>query len=76
VAAVGSLPAAGGFLWQVVGDSVDAPGWVVGLSPFAHLNPVPAGGPDWPGTVGMLAVAAALAAIGLSAYARRDLRLS
>lgn len=75
VAGIGALPAAGGFLWQVIADSVDAPGWV-GFSPFAHLAPVPAARPDWPGVLGMLTGAAVLAAAGAWAYRRRDLRPS
>lgn len=76
IAAVGALPAAGGFLLQVIADSVDAPGWVVWLSPFVHLAAVPAEPPDWAGTVGMLAIAALLAAVGIWAYRRRDLRIA
>jgi ABC-2 type transport system permease protein len=74
VALVGSLPAAGGFLWYVLADTVGAPAWSRRLSPFAHLAPVPATGPDPAGTVGMLAVAAAAAVVGWWAYRRRDLR--
>jgi ABC-2 type transport system permease protein len=76
VAAIGSLPAVGGFLWLVIADSVHAPGWVVALSPFAHLATVPAEPPDWSGTAGMLAIAAGFAVVGLWAYQRRDLRIS
>jgi ABC-2 type transport system permease protein len=76
VVSIGSLPAVGGFLWLVIADSVDAPKWIVDLSPFAHLAPVPAQPPDWPGVAGMLAVAAGLTAAGLWAYQRRDLRIS
>ena len=76
VGLVGSLPAAGGFLWLVIADSVHAPGWITGMSPFAHLATVPAEPPDWPGVVGMLAVAAVLTAVGLWAYRSRDLRLA
>jgi ABC-2 type transport system permease protein len=76
VVSIGSLPAVGGFLWLVIADSIDAPAWVADLSPFAHLAAVPAQSPDWPGTAGMLTVAAALTAVGLWAYQRRDLRVS
>jgi ABC-2 type transport system permease protein len=75
VALVGALPAVGGFLWQVIADSVDAPDWVGRLSPYAHLATVPAETPDWPGTAVMLAIAGVLAVAGLFAYDRRDLRL-
>lgn len=73
VLAVGSLPAAGGFLLQVVAQSVDAPGWVAGLSPFAHLAAVPRTAPDPAGITGMCAVAVLLAALGVLGYTRRDL---
>ncbi|MEU7905758.1 hypothetical protein [Actinoplanes sp. NPDC049118] len=74
VAAVGVLPAAGGFLWQVTAVSVGAPAWVVGLSPFAHLAAVPTVAPDWPASAVMTAVAAGCAALGAIGYHRRDLR--
>lgn len=74
VATVGMVPAAGGFLLVVLADSVDAPAWVAGLSPFAHLAPVPSMDPDVPGAVGMLGIAMGLSAIGLLAYYRRDVR--
>ena len=62
------LPAAG------VRDSLRWPEWVRDLSPFAHVASVPAEPVDVPGALGMLAVAAALAVVGLAGYARRDLR--
>lgn len=74
VAVIGTLPSVGGFLLLVLGQSTALPGWVTGLSPFAHLAPVPATGPDWTGMAGMAVVAAILASIGAVAYERRDLR--
>ncbi|MDN5747916.1 MAG: polyketide antibiotic transporter [Pseudonocardia sp.] len=74
VVLVGSLPAVGGFLLQVLADSVGAPEWVGGLSPFAHLAPVPAAAPDVAGGLVMLGVAAGLGAAGVRGYRRRDLR--
>jgi ABC-2 type transport system permease protein len=71
---VGLLPAAGGFVLNVVVDSVDAPAWVGALSPFAHLAAVPVEAPDVPGAVGMLALGALLGAAGTLGYARRDVR--
>jgi ABC-2 type transport system permease protein len=71
---VGVLPAAGGYLLLVLSDSLGWPGWLRGLSPFAHLAAVPAEPPDVPGLLGMLAVAAVLVAGGLVGYGRRDLR--
>lgn len=73
VLAVGALPAAGGFLLLVLAQSAGAPDWVVRLSPFAHLAPVPQTTPDWAGAAGMCAVAVLLAAVGVLGYARRDL---
>jgi ABC-2 type transport system permease protein len=74
VLALGVLPAAGGYLLLVFADSFRWPEWVRGLSPFAHLASVPAEPLDVPGALGMLAVAVALALLGLAGYARRDLR--
>lgn len=73
VAAVGALPVAGGFLLDIVTQSTRAPSWLVDLSPFAHLAAVPDTPPDWTATVGLIAVAAGLAALGVAGYARRDL---
>jgi ABC-2 type transport system permease protein len=74
VIAIGVLPAAGGYLLLVFADSFRWPGWVRGLSPYAHLSPVPAAPVDLAGALGMVVVALALAAVGLVGYARRDLR--
>jgi ABC-2 type transport system permease protein len=74
VALIGALPAAGGFLLQVLAVDVGAPEWVAKLSPFAHLALVPYETPDWAGAAGMVAVALALCVVGIGAYERRDLR--
>lgn len=74
VAVVGAIPTVGGFLLLVVTERVRLPETVLGLSPFAHLAPVPAAGPDWVGTIAMVAVAVVLGLIGAVAYERRDLR--
>ena len=74
VLALGVLPAAGGYLLLVFADTFGWPDWVRALSPFAHVASVPAESLDVGGALGMLAVAAALAVIGLAGYARRDLR--
>ncbi|WP_033343106.1 hypothetical protein [Catenuloplanes japonicus] len=72
-ALAGALPATGGFLWKVTADSIGAPDWVVGLSPFAHLAPVPLASADWTATGAMVMIAVALSAVGAVAYRRRDL---
>jgi ABC-2 type transport system permease protein len=74
VLALWILPAAGGYLLLVFADSFRWPGWVRGLSPFAHLAAVPAEPMDLAGAVGMVAVALLLAVAGLARYGRRDLR--
>ncbi|MEW2385528.1 hypothetical protein AB0873_26040 [Micromonospora sp. NPDC047707] len=74
VAALGALPAAGGFLLQVVADSVDGPAWVADLSPFAHLAAVPATGPNWPAALTMAGLALVAAGVGAAGLRRRDLR--
>jgi ABC-2 type transport system permease protein len=73
VLALGILPAAGGYLLLVFGQSLRWPAWIVDVSPFAHLAQVPAEPWDVAGAAGMLAVAVLLGAVGLSRYARRDL---
>ncbi|MBP2368035.1 polyketide antibiotic transporter [Pseudonocardia parietis] len=74
VIALGILPGAGGFLLNVLADSIDAPRWVAQVSPFAHLEPVPATAPTPAASAVMLAVALLAAAGGVLAYRRRDLR--
>ncbi|MEU7933520.1 hypothetical protein [Micromonospora echinofusca] len=39
VATIGVLPAAGGFLWHVVADSVGAPAWLAASTPFRIWPP-------------------------------------
>ncbi|AGZ41141.1 ABC transporter permease [Actinoplanes friuliensis] len=74
VAIAGSLPATGGFLLLVIAESIGAPAWVAGLSPFAHLAPVPLIGVDGAATATMTALAAALIVGGALGYRRRDLQ--
>ena len=73
VVAIGALPVAGGFLLNVVTQSVRAPEWVVNLSPFAHLGAVPNAPPDWAGIVAFLVIGAIAVAVGVAGYRRRDL---
>jgi ABC-2 type transport system permease protein len=74
VGAVGALPAVGGFLLQVVAVTAQAPQWVIDMSPFAHLAPVPFSPPNRPATAIMTGVALVLVVAGLVGYDRRDLR--
>jgi ABC-2 type transport system permease protein len=74
VVPIGLLPGAGGFLLTVVADSVDAPAWVAGISPFTHLAPVPAVRPDIGAALVTGVVAVPLAGAGFVGYQGRDLR--
>jgi ABC-2 type transport system permease protein len=73
VGAIGALPVAGGFLLDVLAQSIDAPDWVRQLSPFAHLAAVPDTPPDPAATTALLAAGIAMVALGLYGYTRRDL---
>ncbi|SHN44934.1 ABC transporter permease [Cryptosporangium aurantiacum] len=74
VAALGGLPAAGGFLWLTLALDAEAPAWIVNLSPFAHLASVPLTGVHWTATAVMTALAALAVITGAAGYQRRDLR--
>jgi ABC-2 type transport system permease protein len=74
VAALGALPAVGGFLLHVTAESSGAPAWVGAISPFAHLAAVPDQPPDRAGLVVLTLVGVALGLVGLVGYTRRDLR--
>jgi len=73
VVAIGALPVAGGFLLDVVTESFHAPGWVVNLSPFAHLGAVPNAPPDWAGLIAFVAIEVIAVAVGVAGYTHRDL---
>lgn len=72
-AAAGALPAAGGFLLQVIAETAGAPAWVADLSPFTHLAAIPHDPANWPAAAVMTAIAATTAVIGTAGYRRRDL---
>jgi ABC-2 type transport system permease protein len=74
VLALGAVPAVGGFLLTVLVDTFNWPNWLVQLSPFTHLAPVPATAPNWAGAAGMIGVSVLLAGLGIAGFARRDLR--
>nr|BFE74160.1 hypothetical protein GCM10020092_074610 [Actinoplanes digitatis] len=69
-----SLPATGGFLLLVIAESVGAPDVVRGISPFAHLAPVPLAAAEARASVAMLGMAVALTVVGVVGYRRRDWR--
>ena len=61
------------FLWQAVGALLSAPGWLVGLTPFAHIGLVPAQPFQAAAAVVMIGIGVAAAAAGLAVFRRRDL---
>jgi ABC-2 type transport system permease protein len=58
----------------IVGPILALPDWVLDLSPFQHTPALPAGSADPLTLAGLTALACGLAAIGLVALGRRDLR--
>ncbi|WP_239591434.1 polyketide antibiotic transporter [Mycolicibacterium tusciae] len=72
VGLIGALPVAGGFLFYVLADSAGAPAWVAGMSPFAHLAPVPDAAPNWAATTAFFLTGVGLVAAGITRYAHRD----
>ncbi|WP_197373565.1 ABC transporter permease [Mycolicibacterium baixiangningiae] len=73
VAAMGAVPVVGGFLLDVLADSLRAPRWLQQVSPFPHVASVPAEPPNAGAIVAFLVIGAALAASGVAGYRRRDL---
>jgi ABC-2 type transport system permease protein len=54
-------------------DLLGLPDWTVDLSPFGHVPLLPAVGMRWTPIVLLTAIAAALIAVGLVGFRRRDL---
>ncbi|WP_433576228.1 polyketide antibiotic transporter [Nocardia brasiliensis] len=73
VSVIGAVPVIGGFLLDVVTQSIGAPDWLREISPFAHLAAVPDTGPDWAAGATMIAIALVGIALGIHGFARRDL---
>jgi len=61
------------FLWQAVGALVGAPGWLTGLTPFAHIGLVPTQPFQAAGAAVMIGIGVAAAGVGLAVFRRRDL---
>jgi ABC-2 type transport system permease protein len=61
------------FVWQLVGSLLGAPGWLVDLTPFAHVGLVPEEPFRTGAAVVMVAIGVAAALGGLAAFRRRDL---
>jgi polyether ionophore transport system permease protein len=61
------------FLWQAVGALLGAPGWLVGLTPFAHIGLVPAAPFRAAAAVVMIGIGLAATVAALAVFRRRDL---
>jgi ABC-2 type transport system permease protein len=61
------------FVWQLVGSIVDAPRWLLDVTPFAHVGLVPTQSFRLGAAAIMVAVGAAGAAGALALFRRRDL---
>lgn len=82
VALVGLAPRRSALAWAVVvlffllgefGPLLEAPQWLLDLSPFAHLPSLPGGEATAAPFVALTAIAAAVGAAGLAGLRRRDL---
>jgi ABC-2 type transport system permease protein len=72
LAAIAWIALAGCALLEILGPLLDLPQAVMDVSPFAHSPSLPGGSADAPALVVLTAIAAALVAAGLAAFARRD----
>ncbi|MDK1473057.1 ABC transporter permease [Streptomyces sp. 549] len=78
----GWLPRAAAAVWLVpvyafavgyLGQLLQFPDWMNNLSPFGHVPQLPAASLDWTPLLVLTALAAALTALGLAGFRRRDL---
>jgi polyether ionophore transport system permease protein len=60
------------FVIGLLGQLLDLPAWVMGLSPFQHVPQMPVEGFALATTATLTAVAAALLALGFAGFRRRD----
>jgi ABC-2 type transport system permease protein len=58
----------------IAGVILRLPRWLLDLSPFEHVPPVPGGALTWTPLVVLAVVAAVLAAVGTALFGRRDVR--
>jgi len=64
---------AAAFLIQLVGSAIKAPQWMLNLSPFTHVAPVPAVGVGRVGAVVLLGLGTALSLVAVQRFRARDL---
>ena len=60
------------FMVTEIGPLLELPSWVLDLSPFTHLSPLPGGSFEVVSALVLTLVAVALMVVGLLAYRRRD----
>lgn len=72
-AALGFGMVAAAFVVQLVGSAIQAPQWVLNISPFTHVAPVPAVGVGWAGAAVLVALGLAFAGAALQLFNTRDL---
>jgi ABC-2 type transport system permease protein len=70
---VGAGAAVVAYVLQMVGPALKWPDWLVGVSPFHHLEAVPVDPFGWPAAIVMVVVGVAFTVAGLVAFQRRDL---
>ena len=73
------VPVGGGavvvlYLLSFLGPAVNAPEWLIDLSPWAHVAVAPPDPVNWAGTVAMVLIGIVLGAVGFVVYTRRDLQ--
>jgi ABC-2 type transport system permease protein len=61
------------FLWQLFGAIVGSPHWLLSLTPFQHVAPVPAQAFRGGAAAAMVVIGLAAIAVGFASFARRDL---
>lgn len=71
--AVGATAAVVAYVLELVGPMLDWPTWLVGISPFHHLEAVPVDPFDLTAAVWMTAIGAVLMLVGMLVFERRDL---
>lgn len=58
---------------SLLGDLLELPGWLTGLSPYAHVPSLPAAGWDWGSAGGLSAVAVVLLGVAWWRFRERDI---
>ncbi|MCL2612137.1 MAG: ABC transporter permease [Nocardioidaceae bacterium] len=61
------------FVFTTVAELFEAPGWLLGISPYRHVPQLPADSWSWPAELGLTAVAAVVLVAAWWRFQRRDL---